>query len=287
MRLPRVRFTVRRMMIAVAVVALAIWGQRLAERSAYCRAQATYCRLRQQGHTAIASRYEWLAQNPHGYRIGPDSVRRSSQERRGHYLGLAARFGALADRFERAIWTPWRLPPADPHHPDVDPDADRRPALVPPTAVRATFGRGTALAFKTDHQGERIWTGAMRRDPETGQTERVWMEEPTPIRWVVITGILDHQAVCRNYERALRGDAPSAYRLQPAYHPVSVEQQMLRPDGRWSSWEAARTGPDTTSYDLAYNYKQETMPEGVRIGSYFVEHLPFLVIGIYTTPEIV
>jgi hypothetical protein len=48
MRLPRVRFTVRRMMAAVAVVALLLWGGLLASRSIYCELVARALSRKQQ-----------------------------------------------------------------------------------------------------------------------------------------------------------------------------------------------------------------------------------------------
>lgn len=42
MRLPRVRFTPRRMMVAVAIVSLVLWAKGTWERSVYCQRCADY-----------------------------------------------------------------------------------------------------------------------------------------------------------------------------------------------------------------------------------------------------
>lgn len=42
MRIPRVRFTVRRMMVAVVVVSLLLWAKGMWERRVYCQRRADY-----------------------------------------------------------------------------------------------------------------------------------------------------------------------------------------------------------------------------------------------------
>ena len=55
------RFTVRRMMVAVAVVALAFWLEMWRRRVPFCRQQALRCAAAQRSHLGLAASHERIA----------------------------------------------------------------------------------------------------------------------------------------------------------------------------------------------------------------------------------
>jgi hypothetical protein len=108
MRLPRLRFTVRRMMIAVALMAIAslFWSAWMNRRSAYCRRQAEW-------HASEQSR---LGKN-RDYQLNVAS--RTKDPALASYLSYDAeryRQGIIwharrEQDFRRASWRPWEPTP--------------------------------------------------------------------------------------------------------------------------------------------------------------------------------
>jgi type II secretory pathway component PulJ len=140
-RLLRVQFTVRRMMVAVALLALLIAMGRLIHRSIHYRRIAdqyakleTYAREEQTMFREMASMYAGNARRRVEY-WGPfdnDQHRASveSQTPEGveanYYRQVAKQFAALADwsstmkrRYEHATSYPWDLVPPDPPRPST------------------------------------------------------------------------------------------------------------------------------------------------------------------------
>src|ERR687893_39556 len=119
MRLPRVRFTVRRMMVAVAVVALVVWLERWRRRVPYCRQQALRCAAAQRSHLGLAGSHERIAAL---YRTHPADrqavVRYDIEQSVIFTLGAwserakAKRAAGRAGAFRRAAMSPWcSIPP--------------------------------------------------------------------------------------------------------------------------------------------------------------------------------
>jgi hypothetical protein len=100
MRLARVRFTVRRTMIAVAVVALGGWGVRLAQWRAYCLTRAE----------VDASRAEDYAMRT--------ACLRDEYNRPGMYQRLHDHWAALARKYRGAAARPWLPVAPDPPQPE-------------------------------------------------------------------------------------------------------------------------------------------------------------------------
>ncbi len=110
MRLPRVRFTIRRMMAAVAVSALMLWAGRMLSLSATYRERARQYDLELLGATPI-----WLGP----WSIRPPSARHLWAEK-------------MADRYWHAARYPWL-----PLQPDLSPPDGVRPlGIVRPLAQR-------------------------------------------------------------------------------------------------------------------------------------------------------
>jgi hypothetical protein len=134
MRLPRGRLTVRRMMIAVAVIALAfeafLWAERIRARQASYRGWAAVHARHAQRWLTLARRNEDQPDNP---KLPPtlmaDPEFRAHWEKgvaawriqRGPIIGAqrrnAAYHASLADKYERATSRPWLPVPPDPPEP--------------------------------------------------------------------------------------------------------------------------------------------------------------------------
>lgn len=113
MRIPRARITVRRLMIAVAVLGILLWStivplvrrrsERFAGRAYFCRMTAR--QLRQA--------YKDYPNEPFGYRHGPEFAATPSLK-----LVWAKYFDGLAAKYERAAERPWLPVAPDPPYPE-------------------------------------------------------------------------------------------------------------------------------------------------------------------------
>jgi hypothetical protein len=119
MRVPRVRFTVRRMMVAVAVVALVVWLERWRRRVPFCRQQALRCAAAQRSHLGLAGSHERIAALYRTHPADPRAVVRYDIEQSVIFtLGAwserakAKRAAERAEAFRRAAMYPWcTIPP--------------------------------------------------------------------------------------------------------------------------------------------------------------------------------
>src|SRR4051794_9330540 len=100
MRLPRSRFTIRRLMVGVAIVGLAV------------AAIPAYLRVVARGHRAFASEHRRLANLLREEGGGPSGGRNAA--RGGHHVAMAA-------KYERAALRPWRSVPPGPPPPAIPP----------------------------------------------------------------------------------------------------------------------------------------------------------------------
>jgi hypothetical protein len=138
MRSPRLRFTVRRMMVAVAVVALVVWLERWCRRVPFCRQQAIRCASAQRSHLWLAGSHERIAALYRRHPADPQAVIRYDIEQSVLFtLGAwserakAKRAAGRAEAFRRAAMYPWCSMPPEGDDPlessRIDPLA--RPAL--------------------------------------------------------------------------------------------------------------------------------------------------------------
>ena len=119
MRVPRVRFTVRRMMVAVAVVALVVWLEMWRRRVPFCRQQALRCAAAQRSHLGLAGSHERIAALYRTHPADPQAVVRYDIEQSVIFtLGAwserakAKRAAGRAEAFRRAATYPWSpMPP--------------------------------------------------------------------------------------------------------------------------------------------------------------------------------
>jgi hypothetical protein len=128
MRVPHVRFTVRRMMGATAGLALLIGGARWFQQRAYCRTQIVQHAMGEQQALRLVARLERDATGwgRAGERATPDAIRQDprlaeAEERGGElrsavaYLRRQAAYHARMRRiYERAAANPWAPVPEEP-----------------------------------------------------------------------------------------------------------------------------------------------------------------------------
>ncbi len=145
-------------------------------------------------------------------------------------------------------------------------DKAREQAGIPaPRRLAATSGHGKILVFTRDDKGARIPT---RPDVKDGP----FKEGEGEIRWVVVTGVIDHHKVQKDLIMADRKPILPAEKL---YHRVELERQTLRKDGSWSDWEMVDMKANLDILDnLPANEAERVAPQ-FRVDG-LVDPLPFL-----------
>jgi hypothetical protein len=96
------------------------------------------------------------------------------------------------------------------------------------------------------------------------------------LRWVALTGTLDHGKMLANYRDALKNPAVAF----PHYARLDLERQTRQKDGSWSDWEAVDS---KRNYDVIENLPEEDEEltlENVRPEN-LVDPLPFLKSGLW------
>ena len=96
------------------------------------------------------------------------------------------------------------------------------------------------------------------------------------LRWVAITGTLDHGKMLANYREALKNPAVAF----PHYARLDVERQTRQKDGSWSDWEAVDSKRNYDIIDNLPEEDEELTPDNVRPES-LVDPLPFLKSGLW------
>ncbi len=115
-------------------------------------------------------------------------------------------------------------------------------------------------------------TAATATTPEGGPFKEV----TRGLRWVAITGILDHKKMRDNYTTALKD--PAAF--NPNYKQLDVERQVLQADGTWSDWQMVDA---EKNHEISFNIPEEDeelAPEKVLLPA-LVDPLPFLTAGFW------
>jgi hypothetical protein len=145
-------------------------------------------------------------------------------------------------------------------------DAKRSP-LVAPRELKARAGRGTLLLYALDKDGQRI-------DPSGNG---IFKEATVETHWVVITGVLDHQAV---RERLRRGRGEDSIEVHPNYRRTEVERQELAPDANWSAWSNVDREKNRLLLRNLPEQARELTSQDVRFDA-LVDPLPFLKAGVW------
>ncbi len=111
MRVPRVRFTVRRMMVAVAVVCVFLGAENFRRRRAFCLRRANHHRYRTTflngDHVGASFAYAYPRPHP----TPPDWSGLQYMREKDMHLDWHWR---VAERYERAATLPWLATPSEP-----------------------------------------------------------------------------------------------------------------------------------------------------------------------------
>ncbi|WP_068413802.1 hypothetical protein [Planctomyces sp. SH-PL62] len=96
------------------------------------------------------------------------------------------------------------------------------------------------------------------------------------LRWVALTGTLDHEQMLENYRTALKNPAIA----QPNYRRLDVQRQVKQKDGSWSDWADVAADRNLDILDNLPMEDEELAPETVRPEN-LVDPLPFLTNGLW------
>jgi hypothetical protein len=182
------------------------------------------------------------------------------------------------------------------------PASSRSEALIIPALreQRATSGRGKALVYALDENGDRMTNPEAvvpprrRRRVVAGDN----IDDATPKRpidpaaapkeviadlsWVVVTGVVDHRALERNF--ATRGNG-GRHAAETVYRRVDLERQERSQAGGWSDWQSVDPEPTMRILDNIPEVDGEKTPEELRIES-LVDPLPFLKAGVWSGVDV-
>jgi hypothetical protein len=96
------------------------------------------------------------------------------------------------------------------------------------------------------------------------------------LRWVAITGVLDHARLVANYRQALKNPALA----NPHYARLDLERQVRQKDGSWSDWEKVDAEENLKILDNLPEEDEELTPDAVRPDN-LNDPLPFLKAGLW------
>jgi hypothetical protein len=96
------------------------------------------------------------------------------------------------------------------------------------------------------------------------------------LRWVAITGFLDHGKMLSNYRAALKNPAVA----NPHYARLDLERQSRQKDGSWSPWEKVDAEENLKVLDNLPEEDEELTPTTVRPDN-LNDPLPFLKNGLW------
>jgi len=108
------------------------------------------------------------------------------------------------------------------------------------------------------------------------QPQQQFKEVTKGLRWVAITGVLDHGKLVTNYRTALKNPAVA----NPHYARLDLERQSRQKDGSWSPWEKVDAEENLKVLDNLPEEDEELTPATVRPDN-LNDPLPFLKAGLW------
>ncbi len=118
---------------------------------------------------------------------------------------------------------------------------------------------------------------AAKKDNQApGSPEQRFKEVTKGLRWIAITGVLDHGKLVANYRVALKNPAVA----NPHYARLELDRQSRQRDGSWSSWEKVDSEENLKILDNLPEEDEELTPDSVRPDN-LNDPLPFLKAGLW------
>src|SRR5271157_3557673 len=118
---------------------------------------------------------------------------------------------------------------------------------------------------------------AAKKDNQApGSPEQHFKEVTKGLRWIAITGVLDHGKLVANYRVALKNPAVA----NPHYARLDLERQSRQKDGSWSKWERVNAEENLKILDNLPEEDEELTPDTVRPDN-LNDPLPFLKAGLW------
>ncbi len=109
-----------------------------------------------------------------------------------------------------------------------------------------------------------------------GNAQQQFKEVTKGLRWVAITGVLDHGKLVSNYRAALKNPAAA----NPHYARLDLERQVRQKDGSWSKWESVDSEENLKILDNLPEEDEELTADSVRPDN-LNDPLPFLKAGLW------
>ena len=107
-------------------------------------------------------------------------------------------------------------------------------------------------------------------------TQPQYKEITKGLRWVAITGVINHAKLVANYREALKNPAVA----NPHYARLELERQSRQKDGSWSGWEKVDSEENLKILDNLPEEDEELTPDAVRPDN-LNDPLPFLKAGLW------
>ena len=118
---------------------------------------------------------------------------------------------------------------------------------------------------------------AAKKDNQApGSPEQHFKEVTKGLRWIAITGVLDHGKLVANYRVALKNPAVA----NPHYARLELERQSRQKNGSWSKWEKVDSEENLKILDNLPEEDEELTPDSVRPNN-LNDPLPFLKAGLW------
>ena len=118
---------------------------------------------------------------------------------------------------------------------------------------------------------------AAKKDNQApGSPEQHFKEVTKGLRWIAITGVLDHGKLVANYRVALKNPAVA----NPHYARLELERQSRQKNGSWSKWEKVDSEENLKILDNLPEEDEELTPDSVRPDN-LNDPLPFLKAGLW------
>ncbi len=133
-----------------------------------------------------------------------------------------------------------------------------------------------SLAGKAAAPKEKDKAAEPKAEDAATESQGPWKEETKGKRWIVVTAVIDHEQMRKNWLKALKNPA-IAY---PSYVKADLERQV-RTDDAWSDWAAVDPDKNYAVLDNITEGDTEFVPEPKRPPN-LVDPLPFLRAGYWT-----